>query len=74
MRVRIGMAMAARELDLEVADVEEVVRSFQRAMDQGDRLLWLVDEEGRRHGLVVDKIAYIDVEAEKATRVGFGKE
>jgi hypothetical protein len=74
MRVRIGMAMAARELDLEVADAEEVVRSFQRAMDQGDRLLWLVDEEGRRHGLVVDKIAYIDVEAAKATRVGFGKE
>ena len=74
MRVRIGMTMTARELDLEVADAEGVVRSFQQAVDKGDKLLWVVDEEGRRHGLVVDKIAYIDVEAEKSTRVGFGKE
>jgi hypothetical protein len=73
-RVRIGMTMTARELDLEVADAEGVVRSFQQAVDKGDKLLWVVDEEGRRHGLVVDKIAYIDVEAEKSTRVGFGKE
>jgi len=50
-----------------------MIRSFQQAMEQGDKVLWVVDEEGRRHGLVVDKIAYFDVEAEKATRVGFGK-
>ena len=48
--------------------------SFRQAVEQGDKLLWVVDEEGHRHGLVVDKIAYVDVEAEKSTRVGFGKE
>lgn len=74
MRVRFGMTMTARELDLEVEDAEQVIRSFQQAVEQGDKLLWVVDEEGRRHGLVVDRIAYIDVEAEKSTRVGFGKE
>jgi hypothetical protein len=73
-RVRIGMTMTGRELDLEVEDAEEVVRSFQQAMDQGEKVLWIVDEEGHRHGLVVDKIAYVDVEAEKSTRIGFGKE
>ncbi len=72
MRVRIGMSMTARELDLEVADAEEVVRSFLRAMEQGDKILWVVDEDGHRHGLVVDKIAYLDVESAKSTRVGFG--
>jgi hypothetical protein len=71
-RVRIGMSMTARELDLEVADAEEVVRSFLRAVEQGDKVLWVLDEEGHRHGLVVDKIAYLDVEPEKSTRVGFG--
>jgi hypothetical protein len=71
-RVRIGMSMAARELDLEVADAEEVMRSFRQAVEQGDKLLWVVDEEGHRHGLVVDKIAYVDAEPDKATRVGFG--
>ncbi len=73
MRMRIGMTMTSRELDLEVADPEEVVRSFQQAVEGGEKILWVVDEEGRRHGLVVDKIAYVDVEAEKSTRVGFGK-
>ena len=73
MRVRIGMTMTVRELDIEVADAEQLIRSFQQATEQGDKVLWVVDEEGRRHGLVVDKIAYLDVEAEKATRVGFGK-
>lgn len=73
MRVRIGMTMTARELDLDVADAEDVIGSFQRAVEAGEKLLWIVDEDGHRHGLVVDKIAYVDVEAEKATRVGFGK-
>ena len=73
MRVRIGMTMTPRELDLEVADAEEVVRSFRRAVEEAEKLLWLVDEEGHRHGLVVEKIAYVDVEPEKSTRVGFGK-
>ena len=74
MRVRIGMSMTARELDLDVADAEELMRSFRQAVEQGDKLLWVVDEDGHRHGLVVDKIAYLDVEADRSTRVGFGKE
>ena len=73
MRVRIGMSMTARELDLDVADAEELMRSFRQAVEQGEKLLWVVDEDGHRHGLVVDKIAYVDVEAEKSTTVGFGK-
>jgi hypothetical protein len=73
-RVRIGMTMTPRELDFEVADAEEVVSSFQRAMEAGEQVLWITDEEGRRHGLVVDKIAYLDVESERSTRIGFGME
>jgi hypothetical protein len=73
-RVRIGMTMISRELDLEVEDAELVVRSFEQAVQEGEKLLWVVDEDGRRHGLVVDKIAYLDVEAERATKIGFGKE
>lgn len=73
-RVRIGMTMTPRELDLEVADAEAVVQSFQQAMEKGEAILWIVDEEGHRHGLVVDKIAYIDVEVERSKKVGFGKD
>jgi hypothetical protein len=73
-RVRIGMTMTARELDLEVEDAEELIRSFRQAVERGEQVLWITDEEGRRHGLVVDKIAYLDVEAGKSTKIGFGKE
>ena len=68
------MSMTARELDLDVADAEEVMRSFRQAVEQGEKLLWVVDEDGHRHGLVVDKIAYVDVEADRSTKVGFGRE
>lgn len=74
MRVRIGMTMTPRELDLEVSDAEELIRSFQEAVGKGEQVLWVVDEEGHRHGLVVDKIAYLDVEPERSKKVGFGKE
>lgn len=74
MRVKIGMTMSARELDFEVEDAEELLGAFRRAVEEGEKILWVTDEEGRRHGLVVDKIAYLDVEADKSTRVGFGKE
>jgi hypothetical protein len=43
-------------------------------MEAGERVLWVTDEEGHRHGLVVDKIAYLDVEAERSTMVGFWRE
>lgn len=73
-RVKIGMTMSARELDFEVEDAEDLLGSFRRAVEEGEKILWVTDEEGRRHGLVVDKIAYLDVEAGKSTKVGFGKE
>ena len=68
------MTMSARELDFEVEDAEELLGAFRRAVEEGEKILWVTDEEGRRHGLVVDKIAYLDVEADKSTKVGFGKE
>lgn len=67
------MTMTPRELDLEVEDADEVVRSFERAMEKGQRIVWITDEEGRRHGIVVDKVAYLDVETARSTQVGFGK-
>ena len=74
MRVKIGMTATPRELDLEVEDADGLVRSLQQAVDGGEKILWVVDEEGRRHGLVVDKIAYVNVEAETSKTIGFGRD
>jgi hypothetical protein len=65
------MADTAREIDVEVDDAEVLVTAFVEAIDGGDKVLWVTDQEGRRHGLVVDRIVYVDVEAD-TTRPGIG--
>ncbi len=74
MRVKIGMAAIPRELDLEVGDAEGLVKALQDAVNGGEKILWVTDEDGRRHGLVVDKIAYLNVEAETSKTIGFGRD
>jgi hypothetical protein len=72
-RVKIGLADTPRELDIEVTDAESLVAQFEESVTEGRKLLWVTEEDGRRHGLVVDKIVYIDVEAEITRQVGFAR-
>ena len=42
-------------------------------LSNGDTLLWLTDNKGRRVGVPTDKIAYVEVAGDAAERrVGFG--
>ena len=74
MEVRIGVVYTARELTVETDDsVDSVTAAIEGAMSNGDSLLWLTDTKGRRIGVPVDKIAYIEVAADAGGRkVGFG--
>jgi len=71
-RVKIGMSSTPRELDLDLEDPEALVASFEKALAEGEQVLWITDEDGHRHGLVVAKIAYFDIEPTKEKTVGFG--
>jgi hypothetical protein len=67
------MADTPREIDVDVDDAEALVNAFMEAMAGGEKVLWVTDEEGRRHGLVVDRIVYVDVEADRTRHgIGFG--
>jgi hypothetical protein len=74
MEVRIGVVYTARELTVETDDsVDGVTAMIEGAMSKGDALLWLTDTKGRRIGVPVDKIAYVEVAADAGGRkVGFG--
>jgi hypothetical protein len=74
MEVRIGVVYTARELTVDTDDsVDAVTSAVDSAMSQGDSLLWLTDSKGRRIGIPVDKIAYVEVAADAGGRkVGFG--
>ena len=71
-RVKIGLTFAPREVDIDVDDGEAFIRDFEAAITAGG-VWWVTDRDGHRHGLVVDKVAYVDIElGERDRTIGFG--
>ena len=73
MEVKIGITDSPRELVLSSTqtpgEVEELVSA---AVQEGSGLLSLTDERGRRFLIHTAKIAYVEIGAADARRVGFG--
>jgi hypothetical protein len=74
MDVRIGVVHTPKELNLEVEGSEsDVSAAVEAALTGGVTVLWLTDAKGRKVGVPVDKIAYVEIESDAAAkRVGFG--
>ena len=74
MEVRIGVVYTTRELTVETDDeVDVVTQAVERALANGNSVLWLTDTKGRRVGVPTDKIAYVEIAADAGgRRVGFG--
>jgi hypothetical protein len=74
--VRIGITQTPRELEVDMpddADRDKVVAEIEKLLKTGDGVLWLTDKKGRRTGVPVAKIAYVEVGAPTSDRrVGFG--
>jgi hypothetical protein len=73
--VRIGIVQTAKELEIELGDDanrDKVLEQIETALG-GDSVLWLTDKRGRRVGVPVAKVAYVEVGAPASDRrVGFG--
>ena len=76
MDVRIGITQTPKELEVEMpddADRDKVVADIEKLLKTGDGVLWLTDRKGRRVGIPVAKVAYVEVGAPSSDRrVGFG--
>ena len=76
MDVRIGIIQTPKELEVELkddADRDTVVADIEKLLTSGDGVLWLTDRKGRRVGVPVVKVAYVEVGAPASDRrVGFG--
>jgi hypothetical protein len=74
--VRIGITHTPKELEVEMpddADLDKVVAEIEKLLKTGDGVLWLTDRKGRRVGVPVVKVAYVEVGAPSSERrVGFG--
>ncbi len=76
MEVRIGVSQAPREIEVEMAedaDRDKLLGEIEASLDRGEGVLWLTDRRGRRFGVPVAKVAYVEVGTSiDERRVGFG--
>ena len=76
MDVRIGITHTPKEIEVEMpedAERDKVVADIEKLLKTGDGVLWLTDRKGRRIGVPVVKVAYVEVGAPSTERrVGFG--
>jgi Protein of unknown function (DUF3107) len=74
--VRIGITHTPKELEVEMpddVDLDKVLADIEKLLKTGDGVLWLTDRKGRRVGIPVVKVAYVEVGAPSSERrVGFG--
>lgn len=74
--IRIGVAQAPRELEVELADDtdrEALASEIDAALSNAEGVLWLTDRRGRRVCVPSGKVAYIEVGPPgDDRRVGFG--
>ena len=78
MEIRIGVVYTPKELSVELPDgkdaASDVVKALEKALDDGKPMLWLTDAKGRRVGVPVDKVAYVEIATDDDhKRVGFGR-
>lgn len=72
MEIRIGLQNTARELSFESKQTaSEIEKSVDQALNSDVKQLKLTDDKGRVFIVPVDALAYVEIGAEEARRVGF---
>ena len=72
-KVRFGMS-STRELEIEVEPGHDIATEFETGVAKGTHVLWIRDTRGHRHGIVLEKVAFIEIESAKRRDVGFTAE
>jgi hypothetical protein len=74
--IRIGVIQTPKEIEVEVADDsdrDKLMDDIDSTLARPDGVLWLTDRRGRRVGVPVARVAYVEVDvASEDRRVGFG--
>jgi hypothetical protein len=72
MEIRIGLRDSGRELALESAHAAKEIESYvEQALNSDAKALKLVDDKGRLFIVPVQALAYVEIGADQARRVGF---
>jgi hypothetical protein len=73
MEVKLGVIYSQKELEIETdQSPDQVIKTVEDAMNDEARIVWLVDTKGRRIGIPIDKLAYVEIgEDNTGKQVGF---
>jgi len=72
MEIRIGLRNTAREIAFESKQsAQEVEKTVAESLSSDSKTLKLVDDKGRVFIVPTDALAYVEIGAEEARRVGF---
>ncbi len=71
MHLRIGIANATKELDVDVADAEAVLEEYRHTLEAGEQLLSIQEQGGGRTVVSVAAILYFGVEPPERPGIGF---
>ncbi|HZD72058.1 MAG TPA: DUF3107 domain-containing protein [Actinomycetes bacterium] len=73
MEVKLGVIYSRKELEIETdQSPDDVAKTVEQALNDGTQVLWLADSTGRRIGIPVDKLAYVEIGEENPSKqVGF---
>jgi len=72
-KVRFGMS-STRELEIEVEPGHDIATEFEAGLAKGTPVLWIRDTRGHRHGIVLEKVAFVEIESARRRDVGFASE
>lgn len=73
MKARIGIADTGREIDVAVADREELVEHLESAYREGVPILWFKNDKGRDIGIPLGRIAFVELVDDPDQAIGFGR-
>jgi hypothetical protein len=75
MELRIGVVHTAKELNIELeGTADEIVGTIDKAMAGDTAIVWVTDTKGRRVGIPISRIAYVEIDEDGGNkRVGFGR-
>jgi hypothetical protein len=72
--VKIGIADTNRVIELEADTAEAIKELMEEAYSTGRSILWFEDTKSRLVGVPLEKVAYVEIDQESASRqVGFAR-
>lgn len=74
MEVKIGVHESPKELVLDVdGEPDSVIADLESVIAKEDGMFWITDKKGRRVGVPVERVAYVEISPEAERTVGFGR-